>query len=500
MQSIHKLRPYLPPAILAVSLLAVYILTMAPGLTWANDGSDGGDLIAAASTGGVAHPTGYPFYLMIARGFQFIPIGSLAYRTNLLSAIAICSAAVLVYLLVKHEHSQMAGLAAGFAFGVAPVVWSQAVITEVYGLHAFFAALLLYLTSVLGTNLRRARLDRLMGIIFGLALGNHITTILLLPLLLFSSYSYSHDNSISSPSFILWIKNWHLDLRSLLRQLAWLVLTGILVYATLPLRALFHPPINWGNPSTLNGFGWLVSGRLYQNEFLLTLPLIGQRVQAWIALLLAQFGLVGLAVGLVGLIVFFRPSPLMRNTIWTVSVFSAFAIVYGTADSYVYLIPAFLCFAIWVGIGLDGLMKAAVRRVRVGGWALGLVFIVYLFLFAIGTKPQVDASQDTRAEQFGAVVMEQAPEHAIVFAQGDEALFTLWYFHYALHQRPDLAVVSSDLLSFEWYLDTLRTTYPDLHLPGYLPWPASVMAANPNRPTCFVQYVQISDIQCSTDK
>jgi hypothetical protein len=56
------------------------------------------------------------------------------------------------------------------------------------------------------------------------------------------------------------------------------------------------------------------------------------------------------------------------------------------------------------------------------------------------------------------------------------------------------------MLSFEWYLDTLRSTYPDLHLPGYLAWPESLMAANPNRPTCFVQYVQISDIQCLTGK
>jgi len=500
MRSINKLRPYLPPLFLALSLLALYLLTMAPGLTWVNDGSDGGDLITAAATGGVAHPTGYPFYLMIARGFQFIPIGSLAYRTNLLSALATCSAAILVYLLVNHEHSPLAALAAGFAFGLAPVVWSQAVISEVYGLHALFAALLLYLASVLGANLQRAWLDRLIGIIFGLALGNHITTILFLPLLLFSSYSHSHDKPISSSNFIFWIKNSHLDLRSLMRQLAWLSLTGILVYATLPLRAFFHPPINWGNPSTLNGFIWLVSGRLYQNDFLLTLPLIGQRVQAWIALLLAQFGLIGLALGLIGLIVFFRPSRLMRNTIWTLSVFSIFAIVYGTADSYVYLIPAFLCFAIWIGIGLDGLMKAAIRRVPVGGWVLGLVFIAYLLVFAIWTKPQVDASQDTSAEQFGMAVMEQAPKQAIVFAQGDEALFSLWYFHYALHQRPDLAVVSSDMLPFEWYLDTLRSTYPDLHLPGYLPWPESVMAANPNRPTCFVQYVQISDIQCLPGK
>ena len=51
--------------------MAVYLASLAPGLTWANFGADGGDLIAAAATGGVAHPTGYPFYLLLARLFQF---------------------------------------------------------------------------------------------------------------------------------------------------------------------------------------------------------------------------------------------------------------------------------------------------------------------------------------------------------------------------------------------------------------------------------------------
>lgn len=76
------LRRHLPAIFLALSLMGVYLSTLAPGLTWANDGSDGGDLIAAAYTGGVAHPTGYPLYLLLARLFQFVPLGSLADRKS----------------------------------------------------------------------------------------------------------------------------------------------------------------------------------------------------------------------------------------------------------------------------------------------------------------------------------------------------------------------------------------------------------------------------------
>src|SRR6188768_2320149 len=59
--------------ILAVILALCYSVTMAPGLSWANGGADGGDLIAAAATNGVAHPSGYPLYLLLARVFQLIP-------------------------------------------------------------------------------------------------------------------------------------------------------------------------------------------------------------------------------------------------------------------------------------------------------------------------------------------------------------------------------------------------------------------------------------------
>jgi len=113
----------LPPVILTILLMAVYLASMAPGLTWANYGADGGDLITAAATGGVAHPTGYPLYLIFARLFQLLPIGSLAFRTNLMSALATTFAAVLVYDLVTQSPAStnapqiwLAGLTSGIAF------------------------------------------------------------------------------------------------------------------------------------------------------------------------------------------------------------------------------------------------------------------------------------------------------------------------------------------------------------------------------------------------
>jgi len=500
MQPTTKFIRYILPGILVLSLMSVYLNSMATGLTWANDGADGGDLITAAATGGIAHPTGYPVYLLLARLFQLLPIGSLAFRTNLMSALAATIAALLIYDLVirlimpaNGSLNWLAGLASAYAFGLSPLVWSQAVITEVYTLQALFVTVILYLSSgAVPLHFSQKRLDRLLGLMFGLAMGNHITIILLFPILPISIFF----NKPTLSSEFHTAQKRQSEMHSLLRQLTWLVI-GLLAYLTLPLRALAQPPVNWGNPLTLDSFEWLVSGRLYQGQlFVLPLSSIWSRVQSVAALLIEQFGVLGLVIGLMGLVVFYKPSRLYRNTIWVVFAFFIFAIEYATYDSFMYLIPVFLCFAIWVGLGLSGLMDIFVQRFCRIRIVCGVIFILYLFVLAGSHWHQVDASQDFRAERFGKDVLAQAPANAILFAKGDKAIFTMWYFHYALQNRPDLVVVATDLLFFDWYQETIHTNYPNLDLPRYFPFAEIMVISNPERPVCYIEYIQLTDIRC----
>ncbi|MGD9101843.1 MAG: DUF2723 domain-containing protein, partial [Anaerolineae bacterium] len=63
--------------------MLVYGLTLAPGLTWAHYGADGGDLVTAAHTLGVPHPPGYPTYTLLAWLFTRLSLGNVAWRVNL---------------------------------------------------------------------------------------------------------------------------------------------------------------------------------------------------------------------------------------------------------------------------------------------------------------------------------------------------------------------------------------------------------------------------------
>jgi len=481
-------RKNLPPLFLALSLLLIYLGTLAPGLTWANDGADGGDLITAAATGGIPHPTGYPTYLLLARLFQFLPLGSLALRTNLLSALAAVLAALLVYLILVRLPASpvagnwLAGLIAAFSFGLSPLLWSQAVITEVYALHAAFAALSIWLALFVPSLASRARLDRLRGLTLGLAIGNHLTSVFFVPSILLAG---------------AWKGRWQLDWNVLLRSSAWLG-AGLLVYLGLPIRALSNPPVNWGNPVTLRQFAWLVTGELYQERLLdLTRAGLLERVQAWANLLLQQFELPGVLLALVGLVYFFKPSRLYFITLCNAILFSLFAIFYASFDSYVYLLPVFLSFAIWIGLGIGGLLQTAGQSAR--GLRI-VVFTAFALLFCVLTASRwgsVDAAHDLRAEQFGARAMASLPENAIVFADGDRAIFALWYFHFALGQRPDLAILVPDLLPADWYLKTLQSVYPSLRWPEGLPWPPTISAANQPRPSCYLSSAALEEISCS---
>jgi hypothetical protein len=293
-----------------------------------------------------------------------------------------------------------------------------------------------------------------------------------------------------------WLKSLKLDRGAFLRQLG-MFGAGLSIYLLTPLRALADPPVNWGNAITPARFWWLVSGQLYQSYYLqFSLVEFWVRVQAWASLLLQQWGLLGIILALIGLVFFFSPSRLFVFTIWQVIIYSGFAIIYGSFDSYVYLLPVCISFSIWIGLGLAGMMTSKVLRSPGPGLAISLLFLIYLFGFAAYHWPQVDASHDMRAENFGRQILESAPSNAIIFAEGDQAVFTTWYFHYALHERPDLVVIATDLLHFDWYQENLRSNYPSLVVPGPFSWPETIVIANTSRAVCSVQYADQAEIHC----
>src|SRR5216110_36281 len=82
-------------AVFVVALL-LYTLTLAPTVTLV----DSGELILAAWGPGVAHPPGFPLWVMLAHLASLVPLGNIAARINFSSALFAALACAMLTLVV----------------------------------------------------------------------------------------------------------------------------------------------------------------------------------------------------------------------------------------------------------------------------------------------------------------------------------------------------------------------------------------------------------------
>jgi len=469
------------PVFLVISLFVIYLFSIAPDITWAHDGTDGGDLISAAATGGIAHPTGYPTFLLLARLFQFFPVGTIAYRTNLMSAVFTALTALLIYDIVVSspnspaKDNRLAGLIAGYAYGLSPLAWSQAGITEVYPLHIFFVVLILWLlVGRFAYSGHKSLLDVVTGLLMGLAMGNHLTSAALLPVMLLigivpppspepkkNKKGSKRKDAQASIDRIDWAA---LDWASFGRRLGAVLVALLLVYGSILLRASARPPINWGRADNMTNLWWLVSGALYGHlAFSLPIDEALLRTVSVVQLLLTQFGILGLLVGIYHLLRNFSLSRLSLSMGWVALTNTIFSLGYASLDSYIYLLPLFCVFAIWIGFGIADITR---RLSKENIWlSLGAsgILLASLLGMAIFNYPKIDLSGDHLIQKFEKAVSATLPPQAIVVSS-DRALFSLWYYHFVLRERQDIAIVARGLLPNAWYIDVLHDTYSTLNI------------------------------------
>ena len=84
--------------------LWLYLTTLAPSVVTLFDDSLEFQLVTYQL--GIAHPTGYPLYTLLGKLFTFLPMGNVAYRVNLMSAVFGALTVALVYLLILQVAGQ----------------------------------------------------------------------------------------------------------------------------------------------------------------------------------------------------------------------------------------------------------------------------------------------------------------------------------------------------------------------------------------------------------
>lgn len=183
----------LSAALVAVVLGALYGWTVAPTIAELHDTVDSAELVSVAAVLGVAHPTGEAVWLTLARGaLEVVTAEEPALRTNLISVVLMALAGSLLAVAARRwrpETPWWAAAGAGLLFGLAPVVWAQAIVTEVYALQAVFATL----TLVLGAGAVEGRRWRAFAFVLGLLVASHLTALaLVVPLCPTAASSRAH--------------------------------------------------------------------------------------------------------------------------------------------------------------------------------------------------------------------------------------------------------------------------------------------------------------------
>ncbi len=413
---------------LGLLALAIYLLTVAPGVLEA----DAGEFQFAAYLAGIAHPTGYPLYLLLGWAWSHaLLIGSAAYRMNLLSAVfaalSVGLAARLVLRLTPRATAWSAWSAAagaGLALVASPTFWSQSIIAEVYTLHALLLAALFLVTLSLGSQPRRWWM---IGLVAGIGLTHHRTFLLYLPGAVLASVMPAHRRPTR---------------REALATLGALALP-LLLYAYIPLRAPHSPyltlPLGPDSVLTLYRNTWtdfvgFVLGRPFGSA--ITLDGLPQRAATALTRGLHELSPIvwGLAaLGTAALARRHRPAATL--ILFGLVANLTFNLVYDIGDIHVFYLPVYLIACCLAGVGLTSLQ---LRRLPALAPAAAVLLVALTIPRLVSARSEAIAAVPRVPESRWEAILASAPLGAALVSNDRNEIMPMWYYQHVDGLRPDL--------------------------------------------------------------
>ncbi len=133
-------------------------------------------------------------------------------------------------------------------------------------------------------------------------------------------------------------------------------------------------------------------------------------------------------------------------------------------------VGSFFAFALWIGIGMAGVLewiseglkrRAVLRRVLYGFAGLLLFVAVPFNLFAFNFKSH-DRQGNYVAWDYSYNILQTCEPDGIIFTNGDNDTFPLWYLQEVEGIRKDVRVVCLSLLNTPWYIKQLRDQEPKI--------------------------------------
>ncbi|KAN0015394.1 hypothetical protein ACTFIU_008125 [Dictyostelium citrinum] len=483
--------------ILFITCTIIYSMTQYPSVS----GGDAGELIVVAHQFGVAHPPGYPLFTFLGYMFShIIPSNtvSVAWKISFMSSMIGSIASIFIYLTVYlWVNNHWCGLLSAYMFTFSPLIWMYQIQGEVFSMNNMFVAMLMFL-GVWYTRVRifeneryntafwtSERIAYLSAFSCAIGLANQHTLILIvIPFAFWLMFISGRDQ--------LWsIK--------ILSNLVFYTLIGLSPYLLL----IITPKLNkvkysWGNTSTLRGFI-----KHFLREEYGTLQLYGgdggvislfTKISIYFENLIIQFGYIGLALSLIGLLnllLGYNIRTFKWKSFGTMIIFSFlfyitffFNLCNLPIDKPLYR-GVFLRFfmqpnvimSIAMGLGIKSIFGFLNRIERGGSTATITVSKIQKYLLPIiiialiGNQIRANYSLQDQSDNYsfydyGHSVLDSLPRNTLLLVGGDLVTNVPMYLHLCEKVRPDIDILSMEIMSWEWFKITQSPLFHRVKFPG----------------------------------
>lgn len=414
-----RLRSQIASVCAFAGALAIFIASLHPGL----DYWDTGELQTVPYILGIAHPSGFPAYVLIGWIWSHVvPFGDPAYRMNLLSAVGMATAtAALVGVLAELGVEPVFAAGAAFVFALTRVPWDHATHADVHAVA--LAAVGLSFWAALRWNRTGSRRALVGCATFAaLALAIHSGTILVVPGAALAALARRPTLRDAALCFAV-------GGGVVAAAYAYLPLRSAVVYAERrdPTLALGVPPGRpfWDSdhPSTWPGFKAEVGGGEFGAGTALR-ALLDPRILAELPVRYGRAAVGDLAGGvmliaLVGFVAVVRRSPpagigVLGGTLLPV----LFVLAYpAESDPERYFLPSYWAIGVFLGAGADVLARGGLARAP----RPIVIVVAALFVFvaagdAYANRGAFFAGDSGSATAFVDRIVRETPPGAILVA------------------------------------------------------------------------------------
>lgn len=183
-----------------------------------------------------------------------------------------------------------------------------------------------------------------------------------------------------------------------------------------------------------------------------------------------QYYLLPLLLGLFGMVFHFVKNAKDATSILLLFFFTGVAIILYLNQTpqqprerdYSYA-GSFQTFAIWVGLGVIGLYDLMKPLLKGSGAYLATVLGLIMAPIIMGMQNWDDHDRNTRmvAPQSAYNLLNSCEKNGIIFTNGDNDTFPLWYIQEVENVRTDVRVVNLSLLNTDWYIDQMKKQQND---------------------------------------